>query len=229
MLPETRIVSDVVRRITEAIRREVREKLGPNSTFEQRRDAAAAMASDSLWLDTDQDLREAITTAEEIEVDGRRYRPLAQASSATYHGRWGSHHIEEALYREVGVHNGPTIKPIELRVGIVEHSLGTFNCEDHGRYLLRGASVMAPPPLRGTGEQHAARRVRSPRRCRRRDCQRLTRAPLDLPRPGGFQVGLGFAVQAGERSAANSARSVIGSSIASCSSLRAGSDTLARR
>jgi len=121
MLPETRIVSDVVRRITETIRREVREKLGPNSTFEQRRDAAAAMASDSLWLDTDQDLREAITTAEEIEVDGRRYRPLAQASSATYHGRWGSHHIEEALYREVGVHNGPTIKPIELRVGIVEH------------------------------------------------------------------------------------------------------------
>jgi hypothetical protein len=121
MLPETRIVSDVVRRITETIRREVRGKLGPNSTFEQRRDVAAAMASDSLWLDTDQDLREAITTAEEIEVDGRRYRPLAQASSATYHGRWGSHHIEEALYREVGVHNGPTIKPIELRVGIVEH------------------------------------------------------------------------------------------------------------
>ena len=121
MLPETRILSDVVRRITERIRREVRKKLAPNSTFEQWRDAAAAMASDSLWLDTDQDLREAITTAEEIEVDGRRYRPLAQASSATYHGRWGSHHIEEALYREVGVHNGPTIKPIELRVGIVEH------------------------------------------------------------------------------------------------------------
>jgi len=121
MTYETRIVSDVVRRITEMIRREVREKLGPNATFEQRRDAAAAMASDSLWLDTDQDLREAITTAEEIEVDGRRYRPLAQASSATYHGRWGSHHIEEALYCEVGMHNGPTIKPIELRVGIVEH------------------------------------------------------------------------------------------------------------
>jgi hypothetical protein len=121
MLPETRIVSDVVRRITDTIRREVKEKLGPNATFEQRRDAAAAMASDSPWLDTDLDLREAITTAEEIEVDGRRYRPLAQASSATYHGRWGSHHIEEALYREVGVHNGPTIKPIELRVGIIEH------------------------------------------------------------------------------------------------------------
>ena len=34
--------------------------------------------------------------------------------------RWGDHHIEEALYREVGVRNGPTIKPIELRLGIIE-------------------------------------------------------------------------------------------------------------
>ena len=29
--------------------------------------------------------------------------------------------FEEALYREAGVHNGPTIKPIELRAGVVEH------------------------------------------------------------------------------------------------------------
>jgi hypothetical protein len=27
---------------------------------------------------------------------------------------------DEALYRKVGVHNGPTIKPIELRVGIIK-------------------------------------------------------------------------------------------------------------
>jgi hypothetical protein len=162
MLPETRLVTDVVRRITETIRREVREKLGPNSTFEQRRDAAAAMASDSLWLDTEQDLREAITTAEEIEVDGRRYRPLAQASSATYHGRWGSHHIEEALYREVGVHNGPTIKPIELRVGIVEHMtpdmarvVGELSADRSSRGVektLRATGLV--PPSRAFLAQH---------------------------------------------------------------------------
>lgn len=33
----------------------------------------------------------------------------------------GSHYVEEALYREAGVHNGPTIKPIELHIGIIEH------------------------------------------------------------------------------------------------------------
>ena len=117
-VPPIRIVSDVARRLMLEVRREVRERLGPDATFEQRRDAAAALTSDMLWLDTDEDLREAITTAEEIEVEGRRYRRLDQSSSATYHSRWGSHPIEEPLYREVGVHNGPTIKPIELRVGI---------------------------------------------------------------------------------------------------------------
>lgn len=103
------------------IRRDVRARLGPNATYEQRRDAAAALASDALWLDADEDLREVITIDEAVEVEGRRYRKLEQSSSATYHSRWGSHPIEEALYREVGVHNGLTIKPIELHVGIVEH------------------------------------------------------------------------------------------------------------
>lgn len=117
----TRIVDEVARRLVQEIRRDVRARLGPNATYEQRRDAAAALASDALWLDADEDLREVITTDEAVEVDGRRYRKLEQSSSATYHSRWGSHDIEEPLYREVGVHNGPTIKPIELRVGIIEH------------------------------------------------------------------------------------------------------------
>jgi hypothetical protein len=119
--PASRLVSDCARRIAESIRDEVRKQLGPDATFEQRQEAAAAIMSDALWWHTDRNLREAITTADEVEVDGRRYRRLEQASSATYYGRWGSHSIAEALYREVGVHNGPTIKPIELRVGIIEH------------------------------------------------------------------------------------------------------------
>jgi hypothetical protein len=103
------------------IRREVRERLGPGATFEQRRDAATALTSDALWLDEDEDLRENLTTAERVEVEGRVYQRLEQPSSATYYGRWGSHDVAEPLYREVGLHNGPTIKPIELRVGIIEH------------------------------------------------------------------------------------------------------------
>jgi hypothetical protein len=119
--PSVRLVSDLSRRIAGMIQNEVRKQLGPDATFEQRQDAAAAIAGDALWWHTDQSLREAITTADEVEVEGRRYSRLDQASSATYYGRWGDHPIEEALYRELGVHNGPTIKPLELRVGIIEH------------------------------------------------------------------------------------------------------------
>jgi hypothetical protein len=111
----------VVDQLAAAVRREVRAKLGPDSTFEQRRDAAAELMREVLWKEADTDLRESVTDADEVEVDDKRYRRLEQPSAATYFGRWGPHTIEEALYREVGVHNGPTIKPIELRVGIIEH------------------------------------------------------------------------------------------------------------
>ena len=45
-----------VAKLVRTIRREVREKLGPNSTFEQRRDAAAGLMRDALWKDEDGDL-----------------------------------------------------------------------------------------------------------------------------------------------------------------------------
>ena len=159
----TRVVDDATRRLMQEIRREVRRRLGPDATFEQRRDAAAAFASDALWLDEDEDLRENITTAEQVDVDGRRYRRLEQASSATYYGRWGSHPIEEPLYREVGVHNGPTIKPIELRVGIIEHMtpdmariVGELSADKSSRGVERTLHVTGlVPPSRAFLAKHA--------------------------------------------------------------------------
>jgi len=152
--PSSRLVSDLSRRIAGLIQNEVRTQLGPDATFEQRQDAAAAIASDALWWHTDQNLREAITTADEVEVEGRWYRRLDQASSATYYGRWGNHPIEEALYREVRVHNGPTIKPLELRVGIIEHMtpdmariVGELSADRSSRGLEQTLCVtgLAPP------------------------------------------------------------------------------------
>ena len=107
-----------------------------------------------MWLDADLDPREAITTAAEVEVDGRCYAALDQPSSATYYSRWGSHPIDEALYREVGTHNGPTIKPIEVRVGIIEHMtpdmariVGELGAERSSRGVERTlrATGLVPP------------------------------------------------------------------------------------
>ena len=140
--------------IVEALRREIRTRLGPESTFEQRRDAGLEIMQKVLWKDGDVDLQGSITDVEELSVGGKKYRRMEQPSSATYFGRFGSHHVAERLYREEGVHNGPTIKPIELCAGIVEHMtpdmarvVGALSAESSSRGLLRTLKTVghAPP------------------------------------------------------------------------------------
>lgn len=67
-----------------------------------------------------------------IEMDGRPYRRLNQPSAGTYSGLRGETRVERGLYREMGVKNGPTIVPMELRAGIVE-----------GRYTPAAANAAA--------------------------------------------------------------------------------------
>jgi hypothetical protein len=145
--------SKVVQEIVATLRREVIERLGPKSTFEQRRDAGMEIMKEVMWEDTEDDFQESVSEGEEVEVNGKRYRRLAQRSSATYYGRFGSHDVEEPLYREVGVHNGPTIKPIELRVGIIEHMtpdmarvVGALSADRSSRALAQTLRVVGHVP-----------------------------------------------------------------------------------
>jgi hypothetical protein len=89
----TRLVCDLARKIADLIDQAIQEHLGPDATFEQRQDLAATVTADGLWFRSDRELHDAITTALDVEVEGRQYHRLEQASAATYHGRWGSHHI----------------------------------------------------------------------------------------------------------------------------------------
>ena len=132
--------------LVHVVRREVKRRFGSTLTFEERRDAAAAVTHDALWLDEDDDLRQSVTQSAEIEVDGARYCRLQQPSSAVYHGRWGSHRVEEPLYRLQGVRNGPTLKPIELRCGLIEHMTPDF-----------ARIVGLVPPSRSSLEKNARR------------------------------------------------------------------------
>ena len=106
-------------RLLKEVQEEVKKRLGPDATFEERSDAGFEIMKQVLNRRDGQDLREQVTQEAEVEVGGKRYRRLKQSSSATYYGPWGSHRVSEALYREIGVHNGPTIKPVELRVGMI--------------------------------------------------------------------------------------------------------------
>lgn len=117
--------STAVTKLAAHVEREVQRRLGPKATFEQRNDMSAQVMQEVLFKRSDDDLRSMVAGDDEVVVeddeDDARYRRLDQPSSATYFGRWGSHYIEESLYRKMGERNGPTIKPIELRAGIVEH------------------------------------------------------------------------------------------------------------
>jgi hypothetical protein len=115
-----------VRRVVRQLEEEVGRRHGIELTFEQECDYLFEVVREILWLAEELKLQRRGTDAKEVEVGGQRYRRLEQPSSATYHGCWGSHVVEEPLYRKVGQHNGPTIKPIALRTGIVHGMLPDF-------------------------------------------------------------------------------------------------------
>ena len=117
-----------VTKLAEMIDREVHRRLGPRSTFMERNRMAAKIVKEGLFEREGDDLQRMTTDDDEVEEEDGRYARLDQPSSATYFGCWGPHTIEESLYRKVGVRNGPTIKPIERRAGIVEHMTPDMAC-----------------------------------------------------------------------------------------------------
>ncbi len=75
--------------------------------------------------------------AEAVEVDGRSFKRMSKPSCGTYFSLPGKVSVERFLYREVGVHNGPTVVPLELITGIA-----------HGRWM--------PEAFHAVGHLHQA-------------------------------------------------------------------------
>ena len=117
-----------VQKLSAMIEREVQRRVGPKSTFEQRNNVTAEIIKEAAFQREDGDLRRMTTDDEEADEEDGPYARLPQRSSATYFGRWGPHEIAEPLYRKVGVRNGPTMKPIERRAGIIEHMTPDMAC-----------------------------------------------------------------------------------------------------
>ena len=124
--PKAKARDPVVQAIVARMRQELRKRHGDKLTFAQRRDAEAGMMAGVLWEAEEQDLQELVSDDDEVDIGDHRYRRLVQPSSMEIHGRFGTHRLEESLYREVGIRNGPTIKPLEVRAGIVEHMTPDF-------------------------------------------------------------------------------------------------------
>lgn len=138
-------------KLAEQVQAEVLKRYGEHLTYEERRDASAKVMAEVLWADAEKDLKKQVADDDEVEIDGRRYRRLGQPSSAVYYGRWGAHEVEEALYREVGVHNGATIKPLERRVGMVARRMTPDLARLVGELSAEGSSRQIESTMRTTG------------------------------------------------------------------------------
>lgn len=124
----TRAKERSVQKLAGMIEREVQRRLGPRSTFEQRNNMRAEIINEAAFRSADDDLQRMTTNEEELDEEDGRWRRLEQTSSATYFGRWGPHEIAEPLYRKIGVRNGPTMKPVERRAGIIERMTPDMAC-----------------------------------------------------------------------------------------------------
>lgn len=122
------------------------------SDFWARSKAARAVMADLLWMDEQERLEAAATDAPEVHVEGETYRQLScQPSSMVLHGLWGAHRVSEPLYRLVGVHNGPTMKPLLRKVGIVQGSLLPDLADEAGEVLTGETSREAELLLQRLG------------------------------------------------------------------------------
>ncbi|HEY0986363.1 MAG TPA: hypothetical protein VGD80_04890, partial [Kofleriaceae bacterium] len=90
--------------------------------FEQREAAALALGNELVrqWIE-----RELGALAKrfdnEVNVDGVRYRRHAEGTRQ-YHTLCGPVVVCRASYRQVGIHNGPTVVPLDLHAGLRENA-----------------------------------------------------------------------------------------------------------
>ncbi len=99
------------------------EQLEPGASFAAREAAGLALANALCREDQARELRR---RAEELSsavilVGGKEYR-RHESGRVAYHGICGRLVVERYTYREVGVHNGPTVVPLELDAGLMERA-----------------------------------------------------------------------------------------------------------
>jgi hypothetical protein len=91
-------------------------------TFEEREAKALSLGNELVRRWIEQELQAmADQFGEEVVVAGERYR-RHDRGARRYHTLCGAVVVSRASYRLVGIHNGPTIVPLELRAGLNENA-----------------------------------------------------------------------------------------------------------
>jgi len=103
-----------------AFQRVVERRQGSNATFAETEELSLRFGNELCKEVQRRDLERRATQwgDADLEINGTRYRFHAEGG-ATYHGLCGSFWTERATYRQVGVHNGPIVVPLELDAGLL--------------------------------------------------------------------------------------------------------------
>jgi len=93
-----------------------------HGSFREREAAALALANELVrrWI-ADELQQMANEIDDEIVVGEERYRRHSDGT-ARYHTLCGAVAVRRSIYRQVGVHNGPTVVPLELRAGLWQNA-----------------------------------------------------------------------------------------------------------
>lgn len=158
--------------IARLLRAEVDRRVDLDEDFAKRERAMHEVANTVVRYAQRADLQEIADRFDtaEVFVGEQLYRQHEEGTVA-YHGLSGSMEVRRWTYRQVGVHNGPTLVPLELAAGLVERATPALasalmkgTADTHSRELEQHMeSDLRVPPSRTTMErivQRAATELR---------------------------------------------------------------------
>lgn len=111
---------DFINAVSVAIERALAAQFA-SASFARREQAALEISNEAVRRVLEGDLqRVADDEADTVEYDGiyRRHEP----GEVKYHSLCGALRVRRSTFRQAGVRNGPTIVPLELRAGLIEHA-----------------------------------------------------------------------------------------------------------
>jgi hypothetical protein len=153
---------EAISAIAALLREEVERRFALEGDYAERERVMHEVGNEVLRLVQAQDLQtiaDRFDTAEVVYA-GHVYRRHEEASP-TYHGLSGPVMVRRWTYRQAGVHNGPTIVPLDLAAGLIERATPatasaflTGEADTHSRELREHLlSSLRVPPSRTTIER----------------------------------------------------------------------------
>jgi hypothetical protein len=120
-----------VQEVIAELKRNIRQALA-DGDFGAREGAVLAIFNEAMRSLLEEDLK-AISASfgERLLVNGVEYKKH-EPGRGEYHSLGGAMFVDRDTYRQVGVHNGPTIAPLELVAGLAEHATPIISFTDMG-------------------------------------------------------------------------------------------------